>query len=270
MPFSEQAIIKFEHGLISRGYGDKTRQSYRHLVGKFLGFVNDRFPDWKPFTDNGSDKLVVETYNRYMREEEQKKPASTNAALSAVARFFSIQGHSRHFKLQQAPVCARPDRLSDEQLQQLLDLLPDCSVKHQCIVTLFLTAGLRPQELRGLEISDLEIEKNRIQIRQPESQRFIPLTDASCQILRTWLLEREKIAVQTTAVFVNSNGLAISSAGLDFIVKTVGQRARIFLSARILRNTYIKWLLNSGQDLLSVVELAGLKNVASIWHHVSD
>lgn len=270
MHFSEQTIDKFERGLLSRGYGPKTRQSYRHLVGKFLGFANERFPDWKPFSNNGADKSVVEKYNHYLREEELKKPATTNAALSAVARFFSIQGHSRHFKLQQAPVCTRPDRLSDEQLEQLQGVLPLCSIKHQSIVTLFLTAGLRPHELRGLQIADLELENSRIRIQQPETARFIPLTDANSQLLQSWLVERERIAVQTNAVFVNSNGLAISTAGLDFIVKTVGQKAKVFLSARILRNTYIKGLLSSGQDLLTVVQSAGLKNVASIWHHVGQ
>ena len=269
MAFSEQTINKFQQGLLSRGYGDKTRQSYARLVSRFLGFVNDRFPDWKPFVDQSTDRNVVETYNCFLLEQENHKPASANAALSAVARFFSIQGHSRRFKLQQAPKVSTPERLSAEEQAQLHLALAQCSLKHQCIILLFLTAGLRPQELSGLQVADLDLAEGRLLLRRVEAERTILLPDQTCRLLQIWLDEREKLCLGNQPLFANVDGLPISCTGLDFIVKTIGQKARLCLSARTLRNTYIKSLLDSQESLITVVERAGLKNVSSIWRHIS-
>lgn len=268
MPVSETAILRFQRGLLDRGYNDRTRKSYLSLVSKFAGFVHENFPEWKPFADSKQDKMVVENYNDYLREGQQLKASSTNAALSAVARFFSIEGHSRRFRLQQAPNTAEPEYLSSEEIDQLKGSLHRSSIKHQCIVMLFLAAGLRPQEVSSLHVSDVDLENCHLYVRQAGAERTISLTPGTIELLRKWYSERERSGDANVILFANSDGHGISGAGLDFIVKSVGQQARICLSARLLRNTYIKTLLSDGTDVPTVSRLAGFKNLSSIWRYI--
>jgi site-specific recombinase XerD len=258
----------FEVGLSRRGYTQKTRSAYRNLIVKFLAFVNDVFPQWKPFVDRDDDKFVVETYKRHLQDDQQKKHATINAALSAVARFFSIQGHSCRFRLQQAPESVKPEYLSPVEFEHLIKALPSCSIKHQSIILLFLANGLRPQELSALQLTDVDLDGAVLNVGGDVFRRM-PLDERTLQALRAWLVERERLNSACQSLFINANGLPISSAGLDFIVKTVGQKCRVCLSARLLRNTYIQSLLNNCPDLLAVAELAGVKNISSIWRHVA-
>jgi site-specific recombinase XerD len=91
------------------------------------------------------------------------------------------------------------------------------------------------------------------------ASRKLPLDEATRGALMAWLIERERKGVQPTeqALFVNSSGQRISTQGLDLIVRKIGVKARINLSAQVLRDTFLTELARQSNDAFFVAKIAG-------------
>ena len=57
--------------------------------------------------------------------------------------------------------------------------------------------------------------------------------------------------------FVSRTGSALSSRSVDLAVRRVAARARLELSAHVLRHTFVTGLVRAGNDLVLVAGLAG-------------
>jgi site-specific recombinase XerD len=77
-------------------------------------------------------------------------------------------------------------------------------------------------------------------------------------MLDEWIDARKKIAGKgETRFFVSRTGTALSSRSIDLAVRRVAGRARLELSAHVLRHTFVTGLVRAGNDLVLVAELAG-------------
>jgi site-specific recombinase XerD len=267
MNFDSLLIRTYNDRLAARGFQEKTRQSYTRFFSIFVSFVRTAFPEWTPFENSQADRHVVQTYGSYLLAEQNKKVATMNIAICAVSRFFSMNGYHYRFKVQQAPPREPIDVISDDEATRLREVCQKISIKHGAMVLLMLNAGLRPQELIDLRLHDVELTRKCISVRSAEGPRNITLSEESMSSLRLWLAERQSYPNSNDVVFVNNSGLPMSMQGLDFVIKSVGQKARLLLSARKLRNTCIKQLIAAGIGMTDVMLFAGYRNVSSLWRH---
>ncbi len=60
-----------------------------------------------------------------------------------------------------------------------------------------------------------------------------------------------------SALFLSRKGARLSSRAVDLIVRDVGRRAGLELSAHVLRHTCLTNLVRGGNDLVMVAEIAG-------------
>jgi len=81
-----------------------------------------------------------------------------------------------------------------------------------------------------------------------------------------WLIERtEKFSVEDDqAVFPNKNGEFMTRAAIDEIVRKVARTANLNICAQVLRNTFLSSLLQNGNTLQSVAEVAGQAKIEHI------
>jgi integrase/recombinase XerD len=161
-----------------------------------------------------------------------------------------------------------PIRLTKTEREQLL--AQELSARDRAILTLFLFGGLRCNELRMLDVGDVDFDESTIFIRyaKRDKQRIVPLHSNARAALAAYLGDR-----QSGAVFLSGSGHRISNRRLRTLVKDLGQRAGLKkdLHPHTLRHTYATLLREAGVELGDVGNLLGHASLDTtrIYDHMS-
>lgn len=122
-------------------------------------------------------------------------------------------------------------------------------------------SGLRISEALGLDIDDVQLSSRVLRVMGKGSrQRLAPLSDTSCDSLKSWLDERPLMAQpDEPALFVGSRGSRLNRREAARIVERLCRRAGLdfTVSPHSLRHSFATHLLSAGADLRSVQELLG-------------
>lgn len=227
-------IEHFKDALTAREMKPKTQSLYVRYAEKFVGFAREAFPEWMPVNQSAVDQELVARFAEFLKQESPIATSTLNAAITAVTRFYSINGVRTRFRIQQAVPIELPPMLTEAELQRIEAILPTCSAKQQLMVTLILRCGLLPSELLQLRPRNFAFAS--------DSLLSIRFNDRCWEICEPAVIASFRAIVQRhqadVPIFVNAQGAMMSTAGLDFAIKTVGQKARVLLSARLLRNTH--------------------------------
>ena len=162
-----------------------------------------------------------------------------------------------------------PTWLTEAERKRLLDL--DLSRRDRAILTVFLYAGLRCNELRMLDIEDLDLESMTLTVRfgKRGKQRLIPLHAEAAAALDGHLAAGRS----TGPIFESGRGSRISLRRLRSLVKELGTRARLRkdLHPHALRHSFAVALLEADVDLETIRDLMGHEKIetTSIYLHCS-
>lgn len=147
-----------------------------------------------------------------------------------------------------------PTWLTDSERKRLWDLKH--SLRDRAILAVFLYGGLRSNELRMLDVQDLDFDAKTIFIRfgKRSKQRLTPLHTNAEAALRAYLGDR-----RSGPVFLGPSGERISNRGLRHLVKRWGQKVdlRKELHPHALRHTFAVSLLEAEVDLETIRDLLG-------------
>jgi len=157
---------------------------------------------------------------------------------------------------------AAPRALELEEQRALLRAAEESSARDRAILALFLFTGLRLAEAAALRCADVRISarKGLVVVRSGKGDEYreVELNALVRGMLDEWLTERARmVAVDPEAFFLSRSGRALSSRSIDLAVRRVAGRARLELSAHVLRHTFVTGLVRAGHDLVLVAELAG-------------
>ncbi len=174
--------------------------------------------------------------------------------------------------------------LSDKNSKMLLSFVKDHAdmarkrgtsraVIDELIILLLLKAGLRTNELCGLRIEDLPVIHNEktIWIRNKKGKvaRKVEVPDEMIELLRRFVKLYRKRAKLKDTLLESERGSAFSYISLYSKIKRIGQASGIgTLSPAILRQTYVKKLYNTEQDLRYVQEQAGYASIRTIANSI--
>jgi integrase/recombinase XerD len=188
----------------------------------------------------------------------------------------------KRFKEQQRQVKV----LTGDELQRLLQA-PDrddrMGKRDAAILELFFSTGLRLQELRSLDVKDLNYHTREISVRGKRGKvRVVFLSDQAVEALKAYVESRTD---HLSPLFIRNlqKAVTIMPPGEEFrlsrisiytIVKKYALAAGIVSdpSPHTLRHSFATDLLRSGADLRSVQELLGHKDLSTtqIYTHVTN
>jgi integrase/recombinase XerC len=150
------------------------------------------------------------------------------------------------------------------------------SMRDLAIVELLYASGIRVSELVGLNLSDLDFERNLVRvIGKGNRERVAPFGIPASTALKKWLEVRsEKVAKTESALFVGRRGSRIDPR----IVREVVYRATsavdpsMRMGPHALRHSAATHMIEGGADIRSVQELLGHSSLATtqIYTHVSQ
>jgi integrase/recombinase XerD len=261
-----QAQREIDRFLASPGLGEGTRRSYRGDVEEF-----GRWLDERKVSIREVDVRVLTEYVTDMGRARQRKlaPATIARKIAAVRSFLRYTlGPAQVPDGSLAP--RRPRRLPDtpktaevEAALAALDGDGPLALRNRALVELVYSAGLRSSEAVGLDLADVDFDREQLHVRgKGGKERIVPLGEEAGHLLARYLHEArpELLRGAENAVFVSARGNRLDTSTLR----------RIFAHPHRLRHAFATHLLEGGADLRTIQELLGHSSLSTtqLYSHV--
>jgi site-specific recombinase XerD len=261
-----QAQHEIDRFLASPGLGEGTRRSYRGDVEEF-----GRWLDERKVSIREVDVRVLTEYVTDLGRARQRKlaPATIARKIAAVRSLLRYTlGPAQVPDGSLAP--RRPRRLPDtpkaaevEAALAALDGAGPLALRNRALVELVYSAGLRSSEAVGLDLADVDFDREQLHVRgKGGKERIVPLGEEAGHLLARYLHEArpELLRGAENAVFVSARGNRLDTSTLR----------RIFAHPHRLRHAFATHLLEGGADLRTIQELLGHSSLSTtqLYSHV--
>jgi site-specific recombinase XerD len=260
---TSRAIRRF---LDSPSLADATRRSYRGDIeefGRWLARRDLELPD--------VDVRALSDYVTELGHARPRKlaPATIARKLAAVRSFLRFTlGPSQVPDASLAPrrTLRLPDSLKPAEVEAALDALEGegpLPLRNRALVELVYSAGLRSAEAVGLDLADVDFEREQLHVRgKGGKERIVPLGEEAGHLLARYLHEgRPELARGAeNAVFLSVRGRRLDTSTLR----------RVFAHPHRLRHAFATHLLEGGADLRTIQELLGHSSLSTtqLYSHV--
>ena len=261
-----QAQRAIERFLASPRLGEATRRSYRGDVEEFGRWLEQR----QTAVEAVDVRVLTEYVTDLGRARRRKLAPATIARKIAAVRSF----HRFTLGSAQVPDASlsprRPRRLPDTpktaEVEAALDALDGdgpLALRNRALVELVYSAGLRSSEAVGLDLGDVDFDREQLHVRgKGGKERIVPLGEEAGHLLARYLHEArpELVRDAQNAVFVSARGRRLDTSTLR----------RIFAHPHRLRHAFATHLLEGGADLRTIQELLGHSSLSTtqLYSHV--
>jgi integrase/recombinase XerC len=157
-------------------------------------------------------------------------------------------------------------------------------VRNFAMLELFYSSGIRLSELRGVDLTDLDLVSQQVKVRgKGRKERIVPVGDHAQRALRNYLTVRDRqlnklggVAagrIARGAVFLSERGARLSPRGIQHaivgLLQAVDEGAG--LTTHSLRHSFATHMVDAGADLRAVQELLGHASISTtqIYTHTS-
>jgi len=261
----------FKSCLNSQSMATHTQRAYVSRVRKFLSYVNEQGS--APAQNDGNAwHQQVNGYINQMKNVEAASQNTVNNVITAVEKYIEYLGADMPRVARESWPKSAPRPLSDEEERRFVEAIyRHRSAKDRAISFLLLYTGMKIGECVGLNMEDvlLAADTGRVMVK---GSRVIPLNAPTRRALYDWLTERRRRfgECEETAVFLNPMGRRISTVGVDCIVRKIGHRAHLNLSAQVLRDTCLTNLVRNGNDLMLVAAIGGHRTLETTKRYTTN
>jgi site-specific recombinase XerD len=259
----QAAIDRF---LESPKLGDATRRAYRVDLEQFARWLDDQ-----SLRVSDIDVRVLSDYVTELGRARPRKlaPATIARKLAAVRSFLRFTlGPARVPDAALAPRKHRrlPDTPKPAEVEAALESLDGdgpLALRNRALVELVYSAGLRSAEAVGLDLADVDFDREQLHVRgKGGKERVVPLGEEAAHLLARYLHEArpELVRGAQNAVFVSARGKRLDTSTLR----------RVFAHPHRLRHAFATHLLEGGADLRTIQELLGHSSLSTtqMYSHV--
>ncbi len=204
-----------------------------------------------------------------MRARESSPPRRSRRKLAAVRSFLRFTlGATNVPDAALAP--RRPRRLPDtpktEEVEEALEAFVGdgpLPLRNRALVELVYSAGLRSAEAVGLDLADVDFDREQIHVRgKGGKERIVPLGEEAGHLVARYLHEaRPQLARGAdNALFLSARGRRLDTSTLR----------RVFAHPHRLRHAFATHLLEGGADLRTIQDLLGHSSLSTtqLYSHV--
>ena len=273
--------------LLQKNYSEKTVDSYRRDIDKFLDYIQKEGVLFDHVDRNiVRNFLTVELMAGISKRSCQRR-------MSALRSFYDFL-YARHYVANNpflgvsSPKAdiSYPKTLYVEEVRSLLDenakRTDSLKDRDQAILELMYASGMRASEIVALTVRDVDHNSRTIRVfGKGKKERLVPFSkDASAAMKayvgksRPELAARNKDQVKSDKFFLNANGKGLTVRGLEYILKQIDEKTGEYLGLHPheLRHTFATHLLENGADLRLIQELLGHEsiNTTQVYTHVSQ
>lgn len=191
--------------------------------------------------------------------------------LYALEYWMEYQGVLMKFAHKPRPTARCPHYLDQGQLQTYVRASKD--YREFAILSTFIYTGARLNEVRMLNIGDVDFTHKQILIRcaKLDKERYVPLDEALERVLKAHLA-RLPLAQQKldSPLFQTHEGARVSDKWLGEIVRRVGDRVGLHVHPHMLRHSFASAWVENGGDVFTLSVILGhtdIKMTQRYWHY---
>lgn len=260
---TQRSIERF---LQSPALSEGTRRSYRRDVEEFGRWLDER---GLALTD--VDIRALTDYATRLGRARPRKlaPATIARKLAAVRSFLRFTlGPTKMPDASLAPRIPRrlPDTPKTAEVEAALAALDGdepLAVRNRALVELVYSAGLRSAEAVGLDLGDLDFDREQLHVRgKGGKERIVPLGEEAAHAVARYLHQArpELASGPETALFLSARGRRLDTSTLR----------RVFAHPHRLRHAFATHLLEGGADLRTIQDLLGHSSLSTtqLYSHV--
>ncbi|MFM2365233.1 MAG: hypothetical protein RLY79_902 [Actinomycetota bacterium] len=275
-------------------YLEAERNLSAHTIRAYLGDLDSFFEHLEKLDVTDFSKLELSQIRSWLANQQVKGGARTTLSRRAVSiRLFTKWATKKGYLAKDVgstlatPKGARtlPEVLNVADTGLAMDALATrvaeedgpLSKRDCAMVEVLYASGARVSELCGLDLQDIDYERNTIRVMgKGNKERTIPLGNPAMRALDTWLKEgRPSLAGDKSdrAVFLGARGKRIDQRTVRTVVYHALEalEGAVKLGPHALRHSAATHLLEGGADLRTVQEILGHASLATtqIYTHVS-
>ena len=258
-----QAIERF---LNSPALGEGTRRSYRHDVEEFARWLEQRNLDVAQV-----DVRVLTDYAAELGRARPRKlaPATIARKVAAIRSFLRFTlGPKQVPDVSLSPRRPKllPDTPKTAEVEAALEALVGdgpLPLRNRALVELVYSAGLRSAEAVGLDLADVDFDREQLHVRgKGGKERIVPLGEEAGHLVAKYLHEArpQLVAGAENALFLSTRGKRLDTSTLR----------RVFAHPHRLRHAFATHLLEGGADLRTIQDLLGHSSLSTtqLYSHV--
>lgn len=260
-----QCPSSFELKLTEMRYSYHTVRNYKSCFEEFINYYS------KDDIDQITDKQIIE-FIRYLVMERQVSISYQNISINAIKFYYErVLGGKRKIYALDRPRNEKrlPVVLSVDEITRMIKALK--SPKHQAIIMLAYSAGLRLSELINLKITDIDSVRMQIKVQSGKGNkdRYTLLSATMLKKLRDYY----KYEHPMIYLFEGQPGIPYSRTSIQHIVYEAARKANItkHVTPHVLRHTFATHLLEKGTDLRYIQSLMGHETTKTteIYTHIT-
>lgn len=262
-----------EYLLLEKKYSEHTIISYRNDLNSFYKFI----------IDDCDSVLIEEVHYTQIRSwiiylvKNKISNNAINRKMSSLKSFYSfllkinaisINPLQKHKSLKVPKRVNIPFNKSE--ITQVLSSFSEendfNSLRNKLIIEMFYLTGMRRSELISLKLLDVDLSQKLIKVLgKRNKERYIPILNVLKKTLELYLLERDKLNLNTDCLFVTDKGNKIYGTLVYRLINNYfsSVSTKVKKSPHVLRHAFATHLLNEGADLNSIKELLGHSSLAS-------
>ena len=259
-----QELEKLRTELTIQGKSPRTIDAYLIHAKQFQDFIK------KPL-----DKLNEDDIKLYLSHlmQHKIKPRSINLKLSSLRFLFNevLKQPEIMTKIKSQKASKKlPTYLTREEISKLLNATSN--IKHQLLIELMISSGLRVSECVSLKIQDINKEEKTIHVKlgKGDKDRITIISQSTLDKLKTYLEKRKN---NSEYIFSTKSGKPITTKLPQKILPILTKKAGINkpITPHVLRHTFATLLLENGTNLRIIQELLGHTNLQTtqIYAHIS-
>jgi integrase/recombinase XerC len=262
---------------IEKGASYNTKRAYKGDIEDFAAFVENS--TYEQVDHHAIRAYIVNVY-------KDLKKSSLSRKVSSIKVFFKFMKKKGYIDENTALVIKNPKIekhlpkfYTIDEMFHFLDYLPKeglLNIRNRAIFELMYSAGMRSQEVLGVNMNDLHLEGMWVKVKgKGGKERILPFGEKAKKCIEEYLslLRGTGKLSPTSPLFTNARGTRLSYRGLLKIMKKHQIKAHLFkdLALHGIRHSFATHMLDSGADLRSIQELLGHSKLSTTqkYTHVS-
>jgi integrase/recombinase XerD len=266
-----EAIQRFERGLIGQGASKNTVQSYSRHLCRFAAFFQGRQVEELGPSDLNEFLFSV----RLKADGTEKTPRTMNAIKTAVKSFFkslALKDNPAE-RLRIKKVRIERDYIIQQEVRKLLDGVP--GIRDKTIMAVLCLLGLRREEIAGVTVGEIEGPALRI-LGKGGVERDIPINASAREHLDEflrWKVKHGESVESSAPLFVSRKGNPLSMNAIYNLVKK--WTLRILgkeLYPHALRHSFASMLVAKNVNIATIQRLMGHSSISmtEVYLHISN
>ncbi len=262
----ENALLNLKQQLVIKQYSFNTMKNYLSCFSEFLAFNLDKVPSLLTKDD-------IRTFLLKKIQEDGISESSQNSLINSIKFYYEqVEGWERFVVYDLRPKQKKqlPGFLSKEDMTRLLKATEN--LKHQCILQLIYSSGLRLGELTRLKVKDLDFDNNIVKIKcaKGKRDRISLLSEKVKTKLKIYFEEYRP----SYWLFEGQDGGKYSDRSVQNVLKAAVRKSGVDENTTVhtLRHSFATHLILNGVDIRKVQEYLGHSSLETtqIYTHITD